>query len=94
MTYFAGMWTRWTSVRKVKESEATNDIFAFLTINPNAGIKEFHPKAIPVILRAPEEVDTWMTVQTAEPLKLQRPLPDGIDCTDIRDNDVRCWFAP
>ena len=28
---FAGIWTRWTSVRKVKEGETTNDLFGFLT---------------------------------------------------------------
>jgi putative SOS response-associated peptidase YedK len=78
LTCFAGIWTRWTSVRKVKEGESTNDIFAFLTINPNAEIEAFHPKAMPVILRTPEEVDTWMTAPTAEALKLQRPLPDGM----------------
>jgi putative SOS response-associated peptidase YedK len=25
---FAGIWTNWTSVRKIKEGETTNDIFA------------------------------------------------------------------
>ena len=30
-----------------------------------------------MILRTPEEVDTWLTAPTAEALKLQRPLPDG-----------------
>jgi putative SOS response-associated peptidase YedK len=28
---FAGIWTNWTSVRKVKEGETTNDLYAFLT---------------------------------------------------------------
>jgi hypothetical protein len=28
---FAGLWTNWTSVRKVKEGETTNDIYALLT---------------------------------------------------------------
>ena len=28
LAFFAGVWTRWTSVRKVKEGETTNDIFA------------------------------------------------------------------
>jgi putative SOS response-associated peptidase YedK len=55
----------------------TIDIFAFLTINPNAEVGAIHPKAMPVILRTPDEVDTWMTTPTAEALKLQRPLPDG-----------------
>jgi putative SOS response-associated peptidase YedK len=77
LTCFASIWSRWRSVRKVKEGETTSDIFAFLTINPNADIEAFHPKAMPVILRTPEEVDTWLTAPTAEALKLQRPLPDG-----------------
>ncbi len=29
---FAGIWTRWTSVRKVKEGETTNDVFGFLIL--------------------------------------------------------------
>ena len=47
---FAGIWTRWTSVRKVKEGETTNDLFAFLTTEPNAVVGAIHPKAMPVIL--------------------------------------------
>src|SRR3984893_17242478 len=31
LAFFAGIWTRWTSARKVKEVETTNDVFAFLT---------------------------------------------------------------
>jgi putative SOS response-associated peptidase YedK len=33
---------------------------------------------MPVILRAPDETDAWMTTPAAEALKLQRPLPDGM----------------
>ena len=77
LTCFAGLWTRWTSVRKVKEGETTNDLYAFLTINPNAEVSAIHPKAMPVILRTPEEMDIWMTTPAADALKLQRPLPDG-----------------
>jgi putative SOS response-associated peptidase YedK len=73
---FAGLWTRWTSVRKVREGETTNDLFAFLTINPNAEVGAIHPKAMPVILRTAEEATTWLTAPPAEALKLQRPLPD------------------
>ena len=47
---FAGIWTTWTSVRKVKEGETTNDLFGFLTTEPNDGVAAIHPKAMPVIL--------------------------------------------
>lgn len=74
---FAGIWTKWTSVRKVREGETTNDLYAFLTTEPNAEVGAIHPKAMPVILTTPDEVETWMTAPAGEALKLQRPLPDG-----------------
>jgi putative SOS response-associated peptidase YedK len=77
LAFFAGIWTRWTSVRKVKEGETTNDIFAFLTTEPNKEVGMIHPKAMPVILTTREEIDLWLTLPAAEALKLQRPLPDG-----------------
>jgi putative SOS response-associated peptidase YedK len=73
---FAGIWTRWTSVRKLKEGETTNDLFGFMTTEPNREVGAIHPKAMPVILRTDEEIDCWMTAPAADALQLQRPLPD------------------
>src|SRR3954470_7054861 len=56
---FAGIWTRWTSVRKIKEGETTNDLFAFLTTDPNREVGAIHPKAMPIILTTPDEIDVW-----------------------------------
>ena len=77
LAFFAGLWTRWTSVRKVKEGEVTADLFAFLTTEPNAVVAPVHPKAMPVILTTRAEIDRWLTAPTPDALKLQRPLPDG-----------------
>jgi putative SOS response-associated peptidase YedK len=77
LAFFAGIWTRWTSVRKVKEGETTNDLFGFLTTEPNMEVGAIHPKAMPVILRTQGELDQWMTAPTVVALELQRPLPDG-----------------
>jgi putative SOS response-associated peptidase YedK len=74
---FAGIWTHWTSVRKVKEGETTNELFAFLTTEPNAEVAAIHPKAMPVILTTAEEIDLWLKAPANDALSLQRPLLAG-----------------
>jgi putative SOS response-associated peptidase YedK len=57
LAFFAGIWTpQWKSVRMVKEGETINDLFAFLTTDPNRVVSTIHPKAMPVILKTPEEI--------------------------------------
>ena len=77
LAVFAGIWTEWTSVRTLKEGETTNELFGFLTTTPNAEVAAVHPKAMPVILTTPEEIETWLDAEPAEAMELQRPLPDG-----------------
>ena len=77
LAFFAGVWTRWTSVRKVKEGETTSDIFAFLTTEPTKEVGALHPKAMPVVLTTREEIDAWMNAPAEAALKLQRPVADN-----------------
>lgn len=75
---FAGIRTEWTAVRKLKEGEITTELFGFLICAANAEVKPVHPKAMPVILTRSEECRAWLTADTPEALKLQRPLADGL----------------
>ena len=51
------------------------DLVRFLTTDANAIVAPIHPKAMPVILTTPAEVDRWLGSETPDALALQAPLP-------------------
>ena len=77
LALFAGMWTRWTSVRKTKEGDVTVDLFGFLTTGAIAEVALVHPQGMPVILTMEEECESWLRAPRSEACGLQRPLADG-----------------
>jgi putative SOS response-associated peptidase YedK len=75
---FAGLWTRWRGVRGPKSApvDGEHQLYGILTTAANAVVAPIHPKAMPVVLTTPDEVDLWLEGDTLDALKLQRPLPD------------------
>ncbi|RWB08071.1 MAG: SOS response-associated peptidase [Mesorhizobium sp.] len=74
--FFAGFWTRWQGVRKVKDGPGDFELFAFMTTKPNAVIAPIHEKAMPVILTTPEDAQAWLIAPWAEARHLQQTSPD------------------
>lgn len=76
--FFAGLWTPWQGTRGSLKSPRPGEhqLFAFLTCEPNAVVRPIHPKAMPVILTEPDEIEMWMTADWPAARVLQRPLAD------------------
>lgn len=79
--YFAGFWRPWRGERLMpvegksrrQRIEATLDLFAFMTCEPNEVVKPIHPKAMPVVLVSADDCRAWL--DGIDPRYLQRTLP-------------------
>ena len=81
--FFAGIWvSEWCSIRKLKDGETTDDLFAFLTCEPNEVVRQIHPKAMPVILTEPSDLQAWLSETWSDAKKLQRPLSSAMLALD------------
>ena len=78
--FFAGIWRNWTGTRgtKAKPVEGEHVVYSFLTTDANDDVAPIHAKAMPVILRYPDECERWLTESWQHASKLQRPLPNGV----------------
>jgi putative SOS response-associated peptidase YedK len=73
---FAGIWRPWTGGRKGESGE--HRLFAFLTTESNDVVRPIHAKAMPVLLTAEHEWDTWLEGSAHNAITLQRPLPNEL----------------
>ncbi|MBV8685026.1 MAG: SOS response-associated peptidase family protein [Caulobacteraceae bacterium] len=89
---FAGVWTPWSSVRKVKEGMVDLEVFGILTTEANADVATYHAKAMPVILTDAAERDLWLSdAPWPEVAHLQRPLSDGalkVVATGVKEDET------
>jgi hypothetical protein len=88
------LWTRWRGVRGPKSAlvDGNHELFGFLTTEANAIVAPVHPKAMPVILATPDEVDLWLEGETIAALKLQRPsrCSTRVSLLTIMSHSLRC----
>jgi putative SOS response-associated peptidase YedK len=57
LAVFPGIWTKLDVSPEGEGRRDNNDVFAFLTTDPNKEVGAIHPKAMPVILTKPEEIE-------------------------------------
>lgn len=92
LAFFAGVWTPYSCVRKIKTGWEDCEVYGFLTTDANAEVARYHAKAMPVILTEPSDVDLWMSdAPWADVKHLQRPLRDGaltVVATGVRKDEV------
>jgi putative SOS response-associated peptidase YedK len=74
---FPGVWTRYRGPLKKDGPTVEQEVFAFMTTEPNELTESINHERMPVLLSEPEAFDTWMNGSVDDAFKLARPFAAG-----------------
>jgi putative SOS response-associated peptidase YedK len=69
---FPGLWTRYRGPLKKNGENVDQEVFAFMTTQPNELTQSINHERMPVLMSNPDDFETWLTGSTQEAFKLAR----------------------
>jgi len=69
---FPGVWTRYRGPLKKNGDTVEQEVFAFMTTEPNALTVSINHERMPVLITDPADFDTWLSAPPPEAFKLAR----------------------
>jgi putative SOS response-associated peptidase YedK len=72
MFAFPGVWTRYKGPLKKNGETVEQEVFAFMTTEPNALTASINHERMPVLLSKLDDFETWLSGSTEEAFKLAR----------------------
>ena len=69
---FPGVWTRYKGPLKKNGETVDQEVFAFMTTDPNELTASINHERMPVLLTDPGDFETWLSGSTEEAFKLAR----------------------
>jgi putative SOS response-associated peptidase YedK len=72
MFAFPGVWTRYKGPLKKNGETVEQEVFAFMTTEPNALTASINHERMPVLLSNPDDFETWLSAPPEEAFKLAR----------------------
>ncbi len=72
MFAFPGVWTRYRGPTKKSGDNVDQEVFAFMTTEPNALTASINHERMPVLISDPADFETWLSAPAPEAFKLAR----------------------